>query len=82
MREIDLLLLEDLLMHRQLHPKPDLPARTRALQAGCLLLVIACLGVVFTHSLTHGNAVVAAVPQQAKAVNPASVTLGEVLSAP
>jgi hypothetical protein len=69
-------------MHRQLHPRPDLPARIRALQACCLLLVLACLGAVFTHSLTRGNALVAAVPQQAKAVNPASVLLGEVPGAP
>ncbi|HWE18655.1 MAG TPA: hypothetical protein VG758_15945 [Hyphomicrobiaceae bacterium] len=64
-------------MHRQLHPRPDLPARTRALQTCCLLLVLACLGAVFTHSLT-----VAAVPLKAEAVNPASVLLGEVPGAP
>ncbi len=59
MRDIDLLLLEDLLMHRQLYPHLELPARTRALQAGCLLLVLACWIVVFASGFTRRETSVA-----------------------
>jgi hypothetical protein len=72
MREIDLRLLEDLMMHRSLNPHLEVPARTRILQAIALLLVLAAWGVVLAHSLSHGATVVAHAPRQAEATQPAS----------
>ena len=52
MREIDLLLVEDIMMR---HNFPA-DARTRALQTGCMLLVLAALTGIFIHALRHRDA--------------------------
>jgi hypothetical protein len=77
MREIDLLLLEELTMHRSLNSNLDIPARSRALQAVGLLLVLACSGAVLMHSLTRGAKVVASAAQQVEIAEPASGTPGQ-----
>lgn len=61
MREIDLLLLEDIMMRRNF----DTTARQRALQTGGILLVLASLIVVFIHALTHQDIVAAGNSPQA-----------------
>jgi len=82
MREIDLLLLEELTMHHSLNSNLDIPTLSRALQAAGLLLVLACWGVVFTYSLIRGSTIVAAAAQQAEIVEPASGALGQFSGAP
>jgi hypothetical protein len=52
MREIDLLLMEDIMMRR------DFPtdARAKVAQTLCMLVVLATLGGMFVHALTHNDA--------------------------
>ena len=49
MREIDLLLLEEIMMRRDF----PIDARARALQTLCMLVVLAAVGGLFIHTLTH-----------------------------
>ena len=59
MREIDLLLLEDLMMRRNFQP-----TRTAAvLQTTCMLLVLLGVGVIFAYSLRHPEVGAAATSQ-------------------
>ena len=69
-------------MHHSLNSNLDIPTRSRALQAVGSLLVLACWGVVFMHSLTRGPMIVAAAAQQAEIVEPASGALGQFSGVP
>jgi hypothetical protein len=82
MREMDLLLLEELTMHRSLNSHLDIPTRSRALQTVGLLVVLACWGAVFAYSLIRGPTIVAAAAQQAEIVESASSALGQFAGAP
>ena len=53
MREIDLLLLEDIMMRRDV----PIDARARALQTLCMLVVLAAVGGLFIHTFTHKEAI-------------------------
>ena len=72
MREIDLLLLEELTMRRSLGRPFDRPAWTRVLQVVPLLLVVAGCGVMLAHSLSRTVTADARPPQQVGAMDPAS----------
>jgi hypothetical protein len=72
MREIDLLLLEELTMRRSLGRTFDRPAWTRVLQVVPLLLVVAGCGGMLAHSLSRTVTADAQPPQQIGAVNPSS----------
>ena len=52
MREIDLLLMEEIMMHRNF----PTDARARALQTLCMLVVLAAVTGMFIHALTHRDA--------------------------
>ena len=52
MHEIDSLLMEEIMMRRNF----PTDARTRALQTLCLLMLLAALGGMFVHELTHRDA--------------------------
>jgi hypothetical protein len=52
MRQIDLLLREAIMMHRNF----PTDSRARALQTLCMLLVLATLSGMFIHALTHKDA--------------------------
>jgi hypothetical protein len=82
MREMDLLLLEELTMHHSLNSHLDIPARSRAVQTVGLLLVLACWGVVFVYSLIRSPTIVAAAAQQAEIVEPASGIVGQFSGVP
>jgi hypothetical protein len=60
MREIDLLLMEDIMMRRNFATD----ARAKVAKTLCMLVVLAALGGMFVHALTHSDAtsVVAAPP--------------------
>ena len=49
MRELDLLLLEDIMMRRHFQPTKT----AMALQTTCMLLVLLGVGVMFAHTLLH-----------------------------
>jgi hypothetical protein len=51
-REIDLLLMEDIMMRRNF----PTDARAKVVQTLCMLVVLVALGGMFVHALTHNDA--------------------------
>ena len=72
MREIDLLLLEDLMLRPNFH----IPSAARALQTGCVLIVSAGVPGLLLHALTRFEARVALGKLPASATETASSLLG------
>jgi hypothetical protein len=71
MREIDQLLLEDLMMRRNFQPTKT----AMALQTTCMLLVLLGVGVIFAYALRHPDVGAAATPQVRDSSGVASLSI-------